>query len=203
MAGRYAPGALLQETALSAAGGISRTPVRDALARLEQDGLLERAPRGYRVPLRTPEEIIDVYEARIVLESYAAATAALRHTALDLIGLRRVVADADATDDADALWRLDTEFHALVRAAAHNRTVGRLLSQLQAQMTVFTAHKEYSQRRSQGADATRREHGTIVEAIADHDTERARARMSEHLNRTRDEKVAALLAEQGTAAQAR
>ncbi|RKN10914.1 GntR family transcriptional regulator [Streptomyces radicis] len=190
MMGRYPPGTLLQETALSAAYGISRTPVRDALARLEQDGLLRRAPRGYRVRERTPEEVLDVYEARIVLESHAAAVAAIRHTPLDLARLRQIVSEAADTTDGDQLWRCDTDFHAALRQAAHNSTIAETLYRLDAQMTV---HGPYRQRRSDLAAVTLAEHEGIVAAVAARDQDLARSRLTEHLTRVRDLRVTALL----------
>jgi DNA-binding GntR family transcriptional regulator len=190
MMGRYPPGTLLQETALSTAIGISRTPVRDALARLEQDGLLVRAPRGYRVRHRTPEDVLDIYEARIVLESHAAATAAVRHTPFDIVRLREILEEAGATQDPDELWRCDTEFHSALRQAAHNSTITEVLYRLDAQMTV---HGSYAARRSESTDETRREHAAIVEAIAVHKPDEARNLLSAHLTRVRDLRVTALM----------
>jgi DNA-binding GntR family transcriptional regulator len=190
MMGRYPPGTLLQETVLSASIGISRTPVRDALSRLEQDGLLVRAPRGYRVRDRSPEDVLDIYEARIVLESHAAATAAIRRTEFDVARMRRILEDAQTTDDPDTLWHCDTDFHATLRQAAHNSTITEVLYRLDAQMTI---HGSYAARRSEGAAATLLEHAGITEAIALRDSEEAKTRLTAHLTRVRDLRVTALL----------
>ncbi|WP_181727182.1 GntR family transcriptional regulator [Streptomyces sp. PT12] len=164
--------------------------MRDALARLEQDGLLRRAPRGYRVRERTPEEVLDVYEARIVLESHAAAVAAIRHTPLDLARLRQILSEAAGATDGDQLWRCDTDFHAALRQAAYNSTIAETLYRLDAQMTV---HGPYRQRRSDLAAVTLAEHEGIVAAVAARDQELARGRLTDHLTRVRDLRVTALL----------
>ena len=67
LAGRFEAGAALLETVLAGQYGVSRTPVREALARLEQDGLLLRVVRGYRVRSGTAEDVLEIYEARIAL----------------------------------------------------------------------------------------------------------------------------------------
>ncbi|MGO4750855.1 GntR family transcriptional regulator, partial [Streptomyces sp. 2MCAF27] len=74
--GELPPGAVLLETALAKKLGVSRTPVREALARLAQEELINREIRGYVVKTRTPEEIREIYDVRIILESACAAAAA-------------------------------------------------------------------------------------------------------------------------------
>jgi DNA-binding GntR family transcriptional regulator len=189
MTGQYPPGTLLQETSVSAATGVSRTPIRDALARLEQDGLLVRAPRGYRVRVRTAEEVLDIFEARIVLESHAAATAALRRSEVDLATLRHIIERARAVSDPQELWHADTDFHAALRAAARNDAVTDVLRRLDAQMSM---HGPYVQRRSEAANKTVNEHELIVEAIAARDADLAGKRLNEHLSRVRDLRVETL-----------
>jgi len=85
VSGQLPEGAPLVEATVATRYGTSRTPVREALRRLEQDGLVERGARGLRVRIRGPEEILEIYEVRILLEAAAARHAAVRHTRLDLI----------------------------------------------------------------------------------------------------------------------
>ncbi|MGI5440519.1 GntR family transcriptional regulator [Streptomyces shenzhenensis] len=193
LVGHYPPGTLLQETTLSAKAKVSRTPVREALARLEQDGLLARAPRGYRVRHRSATEVLDIYEARIILESHAAATAAVRHTPIDLAKLHSVLTQARSTEDPEALWLNDTEFHHALRAAAHNDVIAEMLERLDAQVTI---HGPYVRRRAEGAPITQSEHEQIVEAIAARDAASAGDRMQAHLNRVRDLRILSLMEEQ-------
>src|SRR5690606_26282547 len=72
VSGELAGGTPLTESSLAAWCGVSRTPIREALLRLEQDGLIVRTERGPVVRSRSPEEILDIYEVRIALEATAA-----------------------------------------------------------------------------------------------------------------------------------
>src|SRR5690606_35558099 len=83
IAGDLAPGQPVVETALAEWCQVGRTPIREALTRLEQDGLLIRTSRGLVVRERSPDVILDIYETRILLEAAAARTAAARRTQLD------------------------------------------------------------------------------------------------------------------------
>ena len=86
--GELAPGQPLVETTLAARYNVSRTPIREALTRLEQDRLVERTDRGLVVRRRSPEQILDIYETRIALEATAAedeTRAGRGRTALALI----------------------------------------------------------------------------------------------------------------------
>ncbi|MCW5954497.1 MAG: GntR family transcriptional regulator, partial [Propionibacteriaceae bacterium] len=85
--GVFPVGERLLETTLAARYGVSRTPVREALVALQQDGLIERMKDGFRVRTGTPEDVIEIYEARIALESAGAAAAARRRSDLDLARL--------------------------------------------------------------------------------------------------------------------
>ncbi|WP_156752533.1 GntR family transcriptional regulator, partial [Mycobacterium sp. ACS1612] len=88
LTGRFAAGQVLSENALATEFGKSRTPVREALHRLEIEGLVERVPRGVRVRASSPEEILDIYEVRITLEGAAAKAAPERATEFDRMQLR-------------------------------------------------------------------------------------------------------------------
>ncbi|MBO0826374.1 MAG: GntR family transcriptional regulator, partial [Streptosporangiales bacterium] len=89
--GELEPGQPLVETALAAWCEVSRTPIREALTRLEQDGLVDRTDRGLVVRQRSPEEILDIYETRLALEATAGRMAAERRTAHDLRLLKRLL----------------------------------------------------------------------------------------------------------------
>lgn len=134
--GVHPPGARLGEAELAEATGSSRTPVREALRRLEVEGLVEVLPhRGARVPDWTAEDLEEIYDLRMLLESAAARRAATRATAADLdrmdelCRLMEAAVEPGAGQDLDRVAELNAEFHDIVRAAAAS---GRLVSMLNA-----------------------------------------------------------------------
>jgi DNA-binding GntR family transcriptional regulator len=189
--GSLSPGALLLETALSRRLGVSRTPIREALARLAQEGLINRETRGYVVKKRTPEEILEIYEVRIVLESACAAWAAEQASPYHLARLEHLTAEADACTDSETHLRLNTEWHAALRAAAHNETMTRLLDELSVLQQIYNPQMQvhHTVTLSEG----QAQHIRIVDAIKQGDAETARLAMTEHLSRVRDLRVAAFL----------
>src|ERR1700753_1917999 len=93
--GELAPGEVLTEMALAERLQVSRTPIREALTRLEQDGLIKRTGRGMVIRERSPEEILDIYEVRILLEADAARVAAERRSSLDVLGLKHIATELE------------------------------------------------------------------------------------------------------------
>ncbi len=134
--GEFAPGQPLTEKHLAQWCGVSRTPVREALGRLERDGLVTWTERGTVVRERTPEEILDIYDARVVLEALAARTAAERRSEHDLMMLSTIVDQASAVDPQDIEAKLGSSraFHTAVRKAAHNESLIDLLGRLNLQL---------------------------------------------------------------------
>lgn len=181
--GAFPTGSVLHETALTDRYGVSRTPIREALARLEHDGLLDRAPRGYRVRSGTPEDVLDIYEARIALEAVAAANAATRRTELELARLEGVHADASAADDLAVGRRLNSAWHEELWSAAHNGTVRSLLTRLTAQLRIYDSHRTEDQSDLAQSQA---EHEQIMDALRRRDPDAARTAITAHLVRSRD-----------------
>lgn len=194
--GVFSAGTVLHETALTDRYGVSRTPIREALARLEHDGLLDRAARGYRVRSGTPEDVLDIYDARIALEGVAAANAAARRTELELARLEGLHAQARATDDLALERRLNSAWHEELWAAAHNATVRSLLSRLTAQLRIYDHHRVEDE-----ADLTQSlaEHEEIMTALRARDPEAARAAIGSHLDRSRDLRLRAFASRPGGA----
>jgi DNA-binding GntR family transcriptional regulator len=145
--GTFAPGAMLTEMAVAEWCGVSRTPVREALSRLEQDGMVVRTDRGMVVRDRTPDEILDLYDTRISLEVTAARFAALRRTQMDQVRLERAQAAAEELDEnapPEKLAAANREFHRAVWLASHNQAVLDLLDRVNLHlmrypMTTLTA----------------------------------------------------------------
>jgi DNA-binding GntR family transcriptional regulator len=185
----YSPGTVLLETTLSARYGVSRTPIREALTRLEQDGLLERVVRGYRVRIATPEDIMELYEARIALESAAAASAALRRTDLDLARLNHLSDLLLEAHDVDAISDINAEWHRALWAAAHTGVITSLLDRVITQMRLFDDAPVGS---APSVDQTVLEHAEILDAVQRNDVEGARQAVTRHLGRTRDVRLSTL-----------
>ncbi len=113
--GIFAEGERLQDRALALELGVSRTPVREALQRLESQGFVENRPRvGLAVTEITPQAIEDIYVIRIALEGVAARLAAQRASPTDLAMLDRInaqLADATRRGALEAITQLNKEFH--------------------------------------------------------------------------------------------
>lgn len=107
--GRFIPGERLAEEHLAEELGVSRTPVREALHKLEQDGLIEpMGGRGFCIPRDSREEIEDLFEIRTVLEGYTLKLICERITDEQIAALEAVV---DKADDAMRRKRIDEVFH--------------------------------------------------------------------------------------------
>lgn len=124
--GELAPGLHLEEPSLAEKFGVSRIPVREALARLEHEGLVRIEPRrGAFVVGMTEDETHDVYDLRLLIESHAVRRAAGRADAEDLNRLQRLVdvmAEAVARDQMDRVAEPDVAFHReIVRLAGSRR----------------------------------------------------------------------------------
>jgi DNA-binding GntR family transcriptional regulator len=185
VAGEYDPGEALVELVLAERYGISRTPVREALRRLEQDGLVERGDRGMRVRTRSPEEILEIYEARIALETTAAAAAAERRTDLDLIRIRRAATQmaAVSTAEPNAMAVANRVVHEAIWAAGHNGTIVDLLTRLNNHLTRYPATTLAVPGRWTEA---LREHDEIISAIGNRDRGTAAELSRKHMTRARD-----------------
>ncbi|MEV8063782.1 GntR family transcriptional regulator [Streptomyces antimycoticus] len=190
--GQAGPGTVLIPSALSAEYNVSRTPVREALIRLEQDGLVEQATRGYVVRTRTPEEILQICEARIALESTIAQAAALRRTELDLARLVHVHESTADTTDPAALRDLNSEWHVVLRGAGHNPTIAELMDRLDAQLKTYDAHTSSATDLPDNLDQIFTEHAGILDAVRHRDASATRDRMIAHQSRTRDLRLGAL-----------
>lgn len=187
--GVFPPGTVLLETVISASRGVSRTPVREALGRLEQDGFLERTKRGYRVRVATPEDVLEIYEIRIALEAAAAASAAHQRTELDLARLRHLNSGLGDIDDPAEVAKSNSLFHEALWHSSHNRALANLLDRTVAQIRLIDRAPMASR---ENLSETRDEHDQIVLAIESRDSEAARAAVTGHLGRTRDVRLAAL-----------
>jgi DNA-binding GntR family transcriptional regulator len=163
---------------------VSPTPVREALAALESEGLVLKVPlRGYRTTeLLTRDELIELYELRMLLEPAAAASAARRIDGRALSALDAELATLNAHPDALPAGQLaahDERLHGLVFAAAGNDLIARTYARTHCHLHIFRL--AYS---GTYGHHTVDEHAHIVAAIRSGDPERAAEAMRDHLDRS-------------------
>ena len=115
LSGHFIPGERLAEEHLAAELGVSRTPVREALHKLEQEGLIEPLEsRGFRVPQDSPEEIEDLFDIRTVLEGYTLKIICERITDEQIAMLEEIIEKADDAlrrKRIDEVFQWNTQFH--------------------------------------------------------------------------------------------
>jgi DNA-binding GntR family transcriptional regulator len=129
--GEFEPGRRLIEERLAEDMKTSRTPVREAIQKLEKEGLIQRLPRGgFAVKGVSEEEVEEVFDLRAVLEGYAAYLATARIEEEELNALEAIIKVEEAalsTMDVEEFIKLDSEFHdSLYKAAKNNRLYGLL-----------------------------------------------------------------------------
>lgn len=178
--GVYRPGSALREEEVAARLGVSRTPVREALGRLQEKGLLEAAPgRGLAVAILSTSQIFELYAIREEMEGIVARYAAHHATDAEIANLERInTAFAAAGDDPRAAAQLNREFHARLYDAARNRYLRQAVEDLHETIallsdTTFT----YPGRTAIAA----REHQLLLHAIRDRDVAEAEAKAVEHI----------------------
>jgi DNA-binding GntR family transcriptional regulator len=169
------PRQLLVETALAQRFGVSKTPIREALAILQRDGLVEALPRkGYLVTPITVNDVDDLFELRVALEGLAAELAAMRMTPEELAQLESLQPPR-ATDptvgDVRKFLEYNGEFHATIARASRNARLVKLIEQMNEEMSRMIA-----------ASYEIGEHKTVLAALRSGDPTAARAAMVEHIS---------------------
>ena len=189
LSGKYPRGEMLSEMRLSTELGVSRTPVREAIRRLEQENILEESGRGMIVVGITREDLMDMYEIRLQVESMAARRAAGRISDSELqelhsiIELQRFYADKNGPDSSDQIRNLDSRFHDLLYRSSGSRTYYQVLHSLHKKVTKF---RMASVSKHVRALKSIEEHEAIYQALADHDGDRAYAAAVRHMENARD-----------------
>lgn len=182
LSGKLKRGDTLTETSLSARLGVSRTPLRGALHRLYEEGLIEVTPnRGAVVIGIGREELVDIYKMRIRLEGLASAEAAKRIADDDKLRLREIVELCDfyiARRDAERLKELDSEFHSIIYRASGNRMLNKTLSELHRNIHIYRKRSLAVEER---LEKSSEEHKQILDAIERGDSEAADRLTSAHI----------------------
>ena len=178
--GVYRPGARLVESELADRFGVSRTPIREALQRLETQSLLTRDGRSLIVASLDHAQMAELYAVRTELEGLAARLAAKHAAEEEVRVLREMVAEDHALlGDSQALSRANKRFHKQIHLASHNRFLVQQLDLVHRSMALMATTSLAAEGRGEKA---LEEHSEIVEAIAIGDGEAAAAALRNHLS---------------------
>ena len=178
------PGEAVTEMKLSRELGVSRTPVREALQRLDREGLIKLIPNKGAVVLGISEQdLIDIYKIRMRLEGLAARIAAEKR---DEAFCRELGDNVDLTGfymakgDIEKVKNLDSEFHDIIYRCCESRMLGKTLSELHR---YIASYRKLSLAVSGRIDRSLEEHKEIYDAIASGNADAADELMSKHVER--------------------
>ncbi len=177
----YEPGQILTELQLAQQLGVSRTPVREAVRRLEQEGLLKYMPKGEMVVGVSEADIRDIYEIRSLLEGRAVEKACAVMTPESLAQLREIVELQEfytQRQNADRIKNADSAFHELLYSLCPGDAYRSTLSLLHKKIQHYRKESVQDPQRAQQAAE---EHRQIYDALAAGDAEKAGALTQAHI----------------------
>lgn len=180
--GKYQRGEILTESKLSAQLGVSRTPIREALRRLNQENLIEETGKGSVVLGISDDDLADIFLVRSKIECLATAAAANRATDEDKENLRKVVELQEFyldKHDADQIKSMDNRFHELIYKISGSTVFYEILVPLHKKIQKYRKASVESESR---ASASVAEHKEILAAIVKNDDERASELAVKHIN---------------------
>jgi GntR family transcriptional regulator, rspAB operon transcriptional repressor len=190
---RLAPGEPLREATLAEQLGVSKTPIRQALTMLEQEGLVETTSfKGAVVAGYSRQDLLEIYELRELLENAAARAAAASMSDEDRARLDRISRESRRLrrgNDTAGLAALVSEFDDVLFDQVHNTRIRALIENLRAHLTRIGHLTEGIPGR---IEASVDEHEKIVKAIAARDQDLAEQHMREHIRSVRDDQLGAL-----------
>ena len=169
----YKKGEILTESKLSAALGVSRTPIREALRRLEQEHLIEETGKGAVVIGITEDDLEDIFLIRTKLEGVISKIVAANHTEEELNKLRKIVELQEyytSKGDPDGIKQMDNNFHEALYRMGKKNIFYEILVSLHKKIQKYRRAAVTNQSR---AEASVAEHRAIFEAIAKGDAEMA------------------------------
>ncbi|GLV55761.1 hypothetical protein KDH_26050 [Dictyobacter sp. S3.2.2.5] len=191
--GRIPPGAQLDERSLAQDLAVSRTPLREAIATLVEEGLVERRPyRGNFVRMFTAKQVNDLYMVRKVLEGLATRLAVLSLTEEDLHRIRAILDEAQqARDQGDlaAYSTADARFHDTIARLSNNEVLIASLDRLKRQIQIVRLGANQD---PQVVARTALERPQILAALEARDADQAARLMEEHIDGVRDSMIALL-----------
>ncbi|MGR3364188.1 MAG: GntR family transcriptional regulator [Maritimibacter harenae] len=180
-AGTYKPGDRMVESELAERFGVSRTPIREALQRLETQRLLNRDGRSLIVASLDHNQLAELYAVRAELEGLAARLAA-QHAAPEEQKVLRAMIEEDRglIDDPAALARANRRFHRQIHLASHNRYLLQQLDLVHRTMALLATTSLAAEGRSEVAIE---EHDAIVRAIEARDADAADDALRTHISK--------------------
>jgi DNA-binding GntR family transcriptional regulator len=190
--GRWAPGSPLRQEDLATEFGVSRIPVREALNKLQAEGLVVVEPnRGAFVARLSVDEVREIFDLRVLLECDALRHAIAQHTPRTLRQLAALQAELDAEDDPNLWLATDAAFHEVLYAPSARHKTLEMIALLRASVTrLYRAHLSPQTRRKGWRD----EHHALLKAVGARHEARAIAALTRHLRETEAVAIAALAA---------
>jgi DNA-binding GntR family transcriptional regulator len=190
--GRFAPGERIPEEEIAHSLGVSRTPVRDALRRLQERGMLVvGAGRSLVIAELSKQQVLELYAMREILEGSAARFAAQHANEAEIDLLHRVLDEFDKNqDDARMLVSLNRRFHRAICEAAHNRYLIATLDGMHDALALLHGNTFRMPNRRSKSDA---EHRRIVLAIERRDADEAEKAARNHVRQAQRTRFAALV----------
>ena len=181
------PGERLMEVQLAEELGISRTPVREAIRKLEQEGYVIMMPRrGTYVSSISVHDVKEIFEIRSALESLSTSLAAMRIEPEELDKLRALLTEIEGhikNKDIDKIVETDIKFHGLLYQVSRNERLVTIISNLKEQLARFrTLSMSYPGRLKE----TLEEHRAMVDAIAAGDVDAARDAAERHMEQAEE-----------------
>ena len=185
--GKIQPGMRLMEEELAEDMGVSRTPIREAIRKLEKEGLITIEPRrGAYVSQLSSQDMVEILEVRQNVEGFAAELAAKRITEEEKIKLKEIAEEYEIAvkeNDMPAMIKADTAFHHIIVEATRNKILIQMVEQLQELVLRFIYLYYDNFKRS---DKMTEEHKMIYQAILDGNADVAKESADVHINRLKE-----------------
>lgn len=182
--GDFSPGNRLVESRIAEAMGISRTPVREAIHKLEREGLIKKLPQGgFYVLNLSREEVEETFGIRSVLESYAARLAATKHKKEELEPLEEKIEEFQYhlnRGEIEALPQINTEFHALLYAMSRSPRLIKMINDLKDQIYRF---RRIILKIEMMAKTSNDDHRQMLSAMKKRDADRVEMLVKQHILR--------------------
>ena len=185
--GSIIPGTRMMEVELAEEMGVSRTPIREAIRKLEKEGLVTIEPRrGAYASMISTEDMVEILEVRQDLEGLAAYFAANRMTDEQMAELKEVsnnYNEAVKRGKMEDMIKYDTRFHHIIVESCRNKILVQMIEQLQELVLRFRYISYDNFRRAENMPE---EHEAIVAAISEGDADKARAAADIHIDRLKE-----------------